>query len=62
VFAFLPGREIVIIVVIALLVLGGSQLPKLISSLSERREEPEGTGEAPQSDPAPDGEPGRGTQ
>ena len=60
-FAFVSGREVVIIVVIALLALGGSQLPTLIRALSERREPPEGPSEAPQSDPAPEGEPGRET-
>jgi hypothetical protein len=40
VFATLQGQEAVIILVIALLILGGSQLPKLVSILEERRAQP----------------------
>jgi hypothetical protein len=62
VFALLQGQEVVIILVIGLLVLGGSQLPKLIRALTELREDPDSAGEAQGSDQSPDDGPGREKQ
>jgi sec-independent protein translocase protein TatA len=38
-YAFLEGPELIIVAVIALLVFGGSQLPKLARSLGEAQRE-----------------------